>query len=240
MDILAKLAVAHPRGPPTVVFDLDGCLVHSSPDIAAALNATLAAHGVTFGIAEVERMVGDGLGALLDKAIAARGLGLSTAEREAGFADFRARYAAEPAARSEPRRFVAEAARELGRAGARIAIATNKLEPIAVRMMDQLGLLPLVHAVVGHVPGRARKPAAGPVMLAIARAGGVPARAVMVGDTAADLGAGRSAGMPVVLVTGGYGADDVTALGADFIAGERDELLSAILAALDGQAGDLP
>lgn len=231
MDVSADLSAAIKEARLTAVFDLDGCLVHSSPDIAAALNAALAPHAVSFAVPEVERMVGDGLGALLDKALAARQLHVSQEEVKAVFAALHARYAEEPSARSEPREWIAEVARALHKHGARVAVATNKSEPIAVAIMDRLGLSPIVHAVVGHVAGRAKKPAAEPVALAVARAGGDLTRAVMVGDSAADLGAGRNAGLPVVLVTGGYGIHDARTLGADHVVSNGEELLSAVLSA---------
>lgn len=231
MSFSSELVAAIAHGRPTVVFDLDGCLVHSSPDIAAALNATLEPRGVSFTVTEVERMIGDGLGALFDKAIAARGLTMTAAEAKSGFDAFYARYAAAPSTLSEPRAWVAEVARVLFENGARVSVCTNKVEPIALSIMDKLGLSPLVHVTVGHVAGRAKKPDPEPMLLAIARSGGELARSVMVGDSAADLGAGRGAGMPVVLVTGGYGTDDARSLPADFVADDRDELLRAILAA---------
>lgn len=228
-------AAAIARIRPTVVFDLDGCLVHSSPDITAALNASLSSRSISFSVGEVERMVGDGLAALFDKALSARGIVLAPAECKAGFDDFYARYAAEPAARSEARDWVADVARGLMRHGARVAVCTNKVEPIALALIDRLGLADAMHSLVGHVPGRAKKPDPEPMRLAVAMAGGDLARAVMVGDSKADLGAGRSVGMPVVLVTGGYGPDDVRSLGADHVAESREELLSAILAAVEAR-----
>jgi phosphoglycolate phosphatase len=231
-----EIAATVARVRPTVVFDLDGCLVHSSPDIAAALNATLANRGLSFEVVEVERMIGDGLAALFDKAIAVRGIVLSAEERKAGFDDFYARYAAEPAVRSEARGWVVDVARALKSNGARIAICTNKVEPIANAILDRLALGDAYHAAVGHVAGRAKKPDPEPMRLAVDLAGGDMSRSVMVGDSAADLGAGRGAGMPVVLVTGGYGTDDVRSLGADFVAGDRDTLIRAILDAARGRS----
>ena len=229
MTIPPDLAAAIRRSTPTVVFDLDGCLVHSSPDIAAALNAAMAKHGQSFTVAEVEQMIGDGLGELYDKALAARGISLPAAEVKAEFDAFYARYAAEPAVRSQARAWVAEVARALKDNGAHVSVCTNKVEPIALAIMDQLGLSASVHATVGHVAGRAKKPDPEPMRLAVEKSGGDLRRAVMVGDSKADLGAGRSVGMPVVLVTGGYGTDDVRTLGADYLAEDRDALLAAIL-----------
>ncbi|MDX2288749.1 MAG: HAD hydrolase-like protein [Hyphomicrobiaceae bacterium] len=231
MDLPQDIVLSIRSIAPTIVFDLDGCLVHSSPDIALALNTTLASHGAQFSLRDVERMVGDGLSALFDKAVAASALSLDDAEHHALSTAFRERYAAAPSANSHPREFVATAARTLGRSGARLAVCTNKVEPIALAMMDTLGLTPAFDAIIGHVPDRPKKPAAEPLALAVELAGGRLGNAVMVGDSKADLGAARSAGIPCVLVTGGYGPDSARSLGADFIAEDLEELIAAILVA---------
>lgn len=235
MNASDELLAAIARIRPTVVFDLDGCLIHSSPDIAAALNAALASHGVSFSVPEVERMVGDGLSVLYDRALAARGLAPAPEDRKAGFEAFQTRYAAEPARLSEVRDWVAGVARTLKAHGARVAICTNKVEPIALAILDRLALTDAVHAAVGHLSGRAKKPDPEPMRLAVECAQGDMSRAVMVGDSAADLGAGRNAGMPVVLVTGGYGMDDVRTLGADAVAEDAEALLAAILATAEAR-----
>lgn len=221
---------------PTAVFDLDGCLVHSSPDLHRALNASLARLGVTFTLVETECMMGHGLSALFEQAVAARGLALSRETSDALFAAFVASYEASPAELTTVRPFVVDAARALSNRGVRMAVCTNKAEPLALAILARFGLAELFHAIVGQVPGRARKPDAAPVHLAIAWAGGETSRAVMIGDSAADLGAARNAGIPCVLVTGGYGPDDVRTLGADAVAETADQVLSAVFAAVEQSA----
>ena len=86
----------------TIIFDLDGTLIHSSPDIAAALNTALAAHGKELSVAEVEDMIGGGLPTLLTRALAHFDLKLSKAEARHALDRMRAAYRAAPATR--PRR----------------------------------------------------------------------------------------------------------------------------------------
>lgn len=213
---------------PTVLFDLDGTLVHTSPDIAAALNATFARHGRSITVGETERMIGDGLETLFRRTLRAVGLDPSDNEAEAMFRSFVARYRERPAALSSAHAWVAEVLADLHRDGARLAVCTNKAEDIAVAILEKLDLARWLHAVVGHMPGREKKPSAEPVHLAIARAGGRPPHAVLVGDSRADVDAARAAGIPIVLVPHGYGAEPATGLGADCLAATGAELRAAI------------
>ena len=222
--------------PLTVVFDLDGTLAHTSPDIAAALNAALAPYGKQVGLAETERMVGGGLRKLFDGALRLTALELSACETDAAFNRLVAHYRASPAAMSRLNDWVAEAMMGFHGEGARIAICSNKMEDFVLRILDALDARRWTHAVVGQLDGRPKKPDPEPLLLAIRLAGGDASRAVMVGDSAADVGAARAAGIPVVLVPHGYGACDIRELGADRIVADTAELRAAI-AALTGPPG---
>jgi phosphoglycolate phosphatase len=222
--------------PLTVVFDLDGTLAHTSPDIAAALNATLAPLGRQVSLAETERMVGGGLRKLFESALRLSALELSAPETDAAFGQLVAHYRASPVAMSRLNDWVAEAMMALHADGARIAICTNKAEDIVLQILDALDARRWTHAVVGQLDGRPKKPDPEPLLLAIRLAGGDALRAVMVGDSTADVGAARAAGIPVVLVPHGYGARDIRELGADRIVTDAAELCAAI-AALTGARG---
>lgn len=228
MDLSTATEAVRKARPPTILFDLDGTLAHTSPDIAAALNATLARHGRSVTVGETERMIGDGLRALFHKALRAVSLELDDGEAEAECLTFIARYRETPAALSSVHEWVAGAMIDLHREGARLAICTNKAEDIAVAILDQLGLARWLHAVVGHVPGREKKPSAEPLHLAISRAGGCRESALFVGDSRADVAAARAAGIPIVLVPHGYGAEPAAGLGADGLVATKTELRAAI------------
>lgn len=214
----------------TLIFDLDGTLVDSAPDIAAALNATLSAYGREVPLDEVKRMVGGGIKALLEKASAHTALDLPSEEWQAALARLKAFYTAEPAVRSIVRDWVAEAMIERYKDGARIAVCSNKDEELVVAILDALDLSRWVHGVAGARPGSKGKPDAEPLLRAIAAAGGALEGALLIGDSGADVGAARAAGMPVVLVTGGYGDEDIFSLGADRIVADTNELRAAIAA----------
>jgi phosphoglycolate phosphatase len=213
--------------PVTIVFDLDGTLAHTSPDIAAALNSVLAPHGRQVSIAETERMVGGGLRALVKRALALTGLSLSEEET---FERVLAAYREAPAPNTTLHGWVSETMIGFHRGGARIAVCSNKAEDLTIAILDALGVSRWIHATVGHVLGRGRKPDPAPLLLAIRNAGGDRARAIMVGDSAADVGAARAAGIPVVLVPHGYGSRDIRTLDGDRIVANADELRAAIVA----------
>ncbi len=214
--------------PMTVVCDLDGTLAHTSPDIAVALNAALAPFGKQVSLAETERMVGGGLRLLLDKALRLTSLDLPPADVEAVFGRLGAHYRASPAAMSSLHGWVAETMRALHDEGARIAVCSNKPEDICQPILEALGAMSWLDAVVGHVEGRKKKPDPEPLLLAISAAGGDLSRAVMIGNSAADVSAARAAGIPVILVPHGYGSDDIRTLDADRIVSDRQNLRDAI------------
>ncbi|WP_137177819.1 phosphoglycolate phosphatase [Roseomonas sp. AR75] len=211
------------------VFDLDGTLVDSAPDIHAALDRLMAARGLPgFTRAEVTAMIGDGVRALVTRALAARGQPFEEAALDAFMADYEANAAV------ETRLFpgVAEALQALTADGWRIAICTNKPAAAARELLDALGLLDRVAALGAGDSFPVRKPDPGHLHATIAAAGGAQRGAVMIGDHRNDVAAARGAGIPVVFVGWGYGPLAM-AEGAPVVA--RPEALPGELrAALDG------
>jgi phosphoglycolate phosphatase len=216
------------QNPATIVFDLDGTLAHTSPDIAAALNAALRPHGAELTLKETERLVGGGLRALLEKALALKAVELPPGEVDVAFERLMSTYRAEPVARTTLHGWVRETMIEMHGAGARIAVCSNKAEDLAVRILDALDASRWIHAIVGHVPERKKKPDPEPLLHSIREAGGIASRAILIGDSSADVGAARGARIPVVLVPHGYGGKDVRELAADRIVANADELRAAI------------
>ncbi len=212
----------------TVVFDLDGTLAHTSPDIAAALNAALEPYGRNVSQAETERMIGGGLKALLDRALERTGLTLSESEAGAVFEQLLAYYRESPCVHSHLHGWVFEAMTALHGGGSRIAVCSNKAEDLVLRILDALDVQRWTHSVIGHIESRPKKPDPEPLLLAIRKAGGTPACALMIGDSSADVGAARAAGIPVLLVPHGYGGRPVQELGSDQIISSASEMLQAI------------
>ena len=185
----------------TLVFDLDGTLVDSVPDLAAALNHLMAARGLaTFSLAEVTGFVGDGVAALVQRGFAARGV----AQDPAALAEFNADYNAHAADRTVPFPEVPETLARLAGLGWRMAICTNKPEVPARSLLAALGLDHYFTAIGGGDSFPVRKPDPAHLLATLAAAGGDKLRAVMVGDHHNDINAASGAGLPSILAAWGY------------------------------------
>lgn len=198
-----------------VCLDLDGTLIDSAPDIAAALNRRLAAAGLgPLSLAAITRMIGDGAKVLLTRGFAAAGRPLSDAaldaEAEAYIDDY------ERNALIETRLYpgVPEALAALSEAGHTLAVVTNKPAGATRIVLEALGLAGLFETVAGGDSFAVRKPDPGHLLGALAALGIPPAQAVMVGDHRNDLLAARGAGVASVYAAFGYGEEDHVGLGA--------------------------
>ena len=213
----------------TLVFDLDGTLVDTISDLAAALNRLLAARLLP-GLAEheVRGMVGDGAGALVRRAFAASGRIAEPADIDAFTADYTARVAEA----SEPYPAVGPTLAMLAGDGWRLAICTNKPEPAARRLLRALGLVDHFAAIGGGESFPVRKPHPGHLLATIAAAGGSPEESVMVGDHANDMRAASGAGVKAIHAGWGYGDADVAALASASAA--RIEMVPELAVALLG------
>ncbi|HXZ02193.1 MAG TPA: phosphoglycolate phosphatase [Stellaceae bacterium] len=187
-----------------LLFDLDGTLVDSVPDLAAAANRLLAELGrPPLGEAEIAAMVGDGVAKLVERALAARQAG--NAALAPAIARFTALYAADAATLTRPYPGVPEGLAALAEAGVALAICTNKLEQVTRRVLDGLGLAHYFAVVLGGDSLPARKPDPAPLLAALERLGVAPADAAMVGDHRNDMLAAERAGVAAVFARYGYG-----------------------------------
>jgi phosphoglycolate phosphatase len=184
------------------VFDLDGTLVDSAPDLHAALDRLMAARGLP-GLtrAEVVGMIGDGAKLLVERALAARGQPFDQAALDAFLEDYTANAAV------ETRLFpgIPDAMAQLRAEGWRLAVCTNKPVAAARELLGALGVLDQLDALGGGDSYPVRKPHPGHLLATIEAAGGTPATAVMVGDHRNDVEAARGAGIRCVFVGWGYG-----------------------------------
>jgi phosphoglycolate phosphatase len=189
--------------PPTLLLDLDGTLVDSVPDLAAALNRLMATRDLApFTEAETARMVGDGVARLVARAFAARGRSTDATAIAAYTADYGTHFAV--ASRLYPG--VAETLERLAAGGWRLAVCTNKPETPARGLLEALGIGGWFAAVGGGDSFPVRKPDPAHLLATLAAAGGDPAAAVMAGDHANDVAAARGAGVPAIFAAWGYGA----------------------------------
>ncbi len=216
---------------PLIVFDLDGTLVDSAPDLVAALNVILAREGIApLPLDRARKFVGRGGRVLIRLGLEAQGASVSDARLEQLFAAYLAQYEAHICDETLPFPGCVEALDRLAAAGHRLAVCTNKYEKPARLLLRTLGLDGRFAAIVGADTLAMSKPDGAVLRLTVERAGGDPARAVLVGDTATDVSTARNAGLPVICVDFGYAPEAVADLAPDRIISHFDELDAAVAA----------
>lgn len=190
------------RAQPCAVFDLDGTLVDSAPDLHAALDRLMALKRLPgFARAEVVAMIGDGVRVLLERAYAARGITLD----ETGLQHFMTDYEANAAVLTRAFDGIPELLGGLRDAGWRLAVCTNKPEGAARVLLSGLGLNDHFSALCGGDSFPMRKPDPGHLRATLAAAGAMPEDAVMIGDHRNDIEAARGAGVRAIFAGWGYG-----------------------------------
>lgn len=213
-----------------LIFDLDGTLVDSVPDLTASLNEVLRARGhAPLTVAEVKPMIGDGVPVLVARGFAARGAGPD--EAEAAMPRYTEIYEANATNTSRPFPGVAETLADLRLAGYRTAVCSNKPQRACEIMLRGLGIAGLFDGVAGGDRFAVHKPHPGHLLSLIEALGGDAARAAMIGDSENDAASAHAAGLPLFLMSYGYARGDVHALGARRVL-ERFGDLSAALAEL--------
>src|SRR5215208_166462 len=169
--------------PRTIVFDLDGTLVDTAPDLIAALNFVLDREGVPpVPLQSARNMIGAGARKLIERGLELEGRSASLEDITRLTRDFIDHYAAHIADLSRPFEGLESALDDLQAAGYRFAVCTNKLEWLSKLLLDQLGLSTRFAAICGADTFGVSKP--DPVILreTVARAGGVLSGTIMVGD----------------------------------------------------------
>ena len=199
---------------PAVVFDLDGTLVDTLPDLTGALDEALEAIGLPPVHPEV---VMDSLhGGLAGTAAAvAAALGLDAPLARRLRIAYEEAYAEAPARRALPFVGVLECLHALRAAGCRLAVCTNKSQSDAERVLEALGLAFAFDTIVGAGRGFALKPDPQPLLHAVQHLGHPPGRAVLVGDSLVDALCARRAGVRFAHFAGGYGGAEAEAAPAD-------------------------
>jgi phosphoglycolate phosphatase len=214
---------------PLVVFDLDGTLVDSAPDLVDALNVVLARIGLpSIAYSDARNMVGGGARKMIERGLAAEERCVAPAELDRLVGNFIGHYALHIADRSQPVAGVAGALERLAQGGCRLAVCTNKLEWLARRLLDALALSQLFVDICGADTFGLQKPDPDFLRNTIRRAGGTPEQAVMVGDSISDVSMARTAGIPVIAVDYGYTDAPAAELGADRVISRLTDLPPAV------------
>ncbi|GLS20878.1 phosphoglycolate phosphatase [Labrys miyagiensis] len=189
-----------------VIFDLDGTLVDSAPDIALSMNRLLADHGVPpQKVSFVEGFIGEGARALVAKLFAALDVKTNDLDRDvAAYIDY---YRANPVEASKLYADAGPALQALHGAGIKLGVCTNKLQELAEIVLGHFGLLPLMSVVIGADTTPYTKPDPRPLLHAAEALGVEPHEVVYVGDTTIDRDCATAAKVPYRIVNWGTGRD---------------------------------
>lgn len=210
---------------PLVIFDLDGTLVDTAPDLIDSLNHTIAQAGlepVTYD--DVTFLVGQGARVMIRRAFQLRKVELDDAQAETLFEAFVQHYGAHMPGKSQPFDGVVACLERLSAAGMTLAICTNKHEGLAVSLIEKLGLTPYFAAITGGDTFPVRKPDAAHIFGTIEKAGGTRDNAVMVGDSVNDILAAKNAGVPSIAVDFGYSDVPIAGLSPSTVISHFDAL----------------
>jgi phosphoglycolate phosphatase len=210
-----------------LVFDLDGTLVDSVPDLRAAVNEMLRERGSRqLSLSEVKHLVGDGAPALVARALAASGTD------PAGVSDALARfleiYEANAVRLSRPYPDVRETLTALRRRGYRAAVCTNKPQRATMAVIEGLGFLPLFDGIAGGDRFSVKKPDPGHLLGLIGELGASVTATAMIGDNENDAAVAHAAGVPLVLMRYGYARVALESLAADALLDHFADLPAAL------------
>lgn len=194
-----------------IIFDLDGTLVDSLPDLVRTVNAAMADYAAHALPAErIAPWVGRGSRVLLGSALRHHGIDPDGEgfDFEAAFARFLDHYARNLVGESRLFPGVADALQTLSDRGLILAVCTNKPSRFVAPLLEALAIAPYFAATLGGDSLEQRKPHPAPLLHLARQFGCLPAQALMVGDSRHDVEAARAAAMPVVGVSYGYGSRD--------------------------------
>lgn len=220
---------------PTVLFDLDGTLIDTAPDLVASLNHAIATIGLEpVGQGDVGHLVGHGARAMIAKAATLHGRRFDVGETDGLLAALLAHYLNTMPGQSRPYPGVRPALERLAEAGIAVAICTNKPVRLATILIERLGLDRHFSAIAGGDSFAVRKPEAGHLIGTLGLAGGHADAAVMVGDSVNDIEAARRAGLPSIAVSFGYSDVPVVRLKPTRVIDHFDALTPELVSALTG------
>lgn len=213
-----------------VGFDLDGTLVDSHKDLHPAINHALAQIGRDpIPEDQVVHLIGGGARVMLERALNVSGGPVEPAEFEKLFEALLEYYTAHIADYTRTFPGCLEALDELSARGSKLAVVTNKVEKLALLLLDELGIRDRFDSVIGGDtlgPGRG-KPEPDMIFETIERLGG-DGRFAMIGDSSYDVRAAKAAGKPCVVLSFGYNDFPADELGADVVIDHYDELVPAL------------
>ncbi len=212
---------------PALIFDLDGTLADTAPDLLGATNAVLAAQGrALLDLGHLRHMVGFGAKALIAQAMEASGAPVTESQMPPLVDIFIAHYTAHIADNSRLFPGVAETLARLKAGGARLAVLTNKPQGLTDLLLPELALDGIFSAVYGAGRKAYTKPDPRIFHDVVEDCGG--GQAVMIGDSITDLNTARAAGAPCILMSYGFTPVPARELGADLVLDNFAQLPDAL------------
>jgi len=213
----------------TIVFDLDGTLIDTAPDLIETLNIILTEHRLPAVPYKTARpLIGGGARGMIERALIVDGRSASAADVDRLYTPFIARYADHIADRSRPFPLLEPALDRLAAAGHRLAVCTNKLEWLSRRLLEMLELSDRFAAICGQDTFGMQKPDPRMFWQTVLCAGGEPSEAIMVGDSLTDIRTARAAKAPIIAVDFGYSDVPIRTLDPDRVIASYAELTAAI------------
>jgi len=220
----------------TIVFDLDGTLIDTAPDLTAATNHALGLVGLApISVAQLHPFIGHGSKAMIDAGLRFHDRAVAESELTRLHDQFLVFYADNVAVASRPFAGIPEVLDELADAGARLAVCTNKVEHLSKALLRTLGLDRRFAAIAGRDTFDVFKPAPGHLIRTVEMAGGRADRAVMVGDSEVDIAAAAAANIPSIAVTFGYTTRPVRELSPGAVIDHYREFMPALAKVLPGR-----
>jgi len=217
----------------SVIFDLDGTIADTAPDLVDAANAALAAEDLGPAPAEaIKARVGHGAKAMLQSGMEALGLECDGEQLRRLSEKLIMRYEANIAVKTQLFPGFLDAASHLSLGGAKLLLCTNKRTRLTSPLLRALGIGALFDAIACGDTFPYHKPDPRHITSLVETAGARLSGAIMVGDSEVDAGAARAAGIPFIAVSFGYAGVPVTGLGADAIIDHFNELPGAVDALL--------
>lgn len=211
----------------SLVFDLDGTLVDTAPDLVRVLNAVVSKYGVTsVNYNRIRNLIGFGARALIVKALTDACIMRDDNDIDEMLAEFLRLYADDIAQLSKPFNGVEETLAQLKREGYDLSVATNKPGWLARPLLDALNMSRFFDRVIGGDEPAAKKPDAGHIYAACGHRAARPI--IVIGDSAPDAGAARNAGAKCILMRYGYSPVAIESLKADTILRKFREIPSAL------------
>jgi phosphoglycolate phosphatase len=214
-----------------LVFDLDGTLVDTAPDLHATLNVVLADHGrASLDLDQVRNLVGQGAGKLVERGFRMTGAPLDPEPLKAAVAEFLAYYGDNLSVFSRPFPETRDLLARFKTEGYRLGICTNKPEHLSRKLLADIAFLTYFDALFGGDTLPVSKPDPAPLLSTLKAIGATPETGVMIGDSPTDVATAKAAGVPVIAVDFGYSHIPAAELGADAVISAYAELPAALAA----------